>query len=76
MLLYMYTGTEQLIKWLVDGRDRFLTAGAGGYKEARGKGWDDPCSNRVELGISVRTHVHLAVDTDITILYVIFLYVI
>lgn len=36
---------------------RFLTVGEGGYREARGKGQDDPGSNRLELETSIRTHV-------------------
>lgn len=43
---------------------RVLTAGVGGHREARGKGWDGPCSNGLEAGISVRNHVYLNVDTD------------
>lgn len=33
-------------------------------KQGYSKGQDDPCSNGLALETSVRTHVHLNIDTD------------
>lgn len=55
ILLYMYTGNDQLSKWMVE--VRYLTVGVESYKYVRGRGYNDTCSDGLELDTSLRIQV-------------------
>lgn len=49
----MYTGTEYLNKWAIDGGIQFLTVGVRVCRESRGGGENDPQDYTLELETSV-----------------------
>lgn len=60
----MYTGIEQLRKWMVDSGSQVSPCEVGGYQQAKGEDQNDPGSNRLELEISAWIHVQLKIDTN------------
>ena len=53
----MYIGTEQLSNWMTNGGSQVFHYWSRRLHKARGRGYDDPCGNGLELETTVSTHV-------------------